>query len=448
VGGGPPAPSASTFEIISGPNEAPCPPGGTQPFQPGFAAGSLNNAAGSYSPFAMRLLRRDGDQDLTRFDATLPPGMLAKLAGVSKCPDAQIALAETKTGKAELRSPSCPLNSRIGRVVSGAGVGSQLTYVPGTLYLAGPVGGAPLSVVAIVPAVAGPFDIGTVVVRQALRIDPRTGEASADGASSDPIPHILAGIPLRVREIQVHVDRSTFTLNPTSCEVFATRASIWGGGANAFSISDDAPVARSARFQAADCARLPFKPRLGLRLKGGTKRGDHPALQAVLRPRPGNANIERTVARLPRSAFLDQAHIRTICTRVQFAADACPRGAIYGHVTAFTPLLDEPLSGPVYLRSSSNDLPDVVFDLQGIVDVEASARIDSIRGGIRATFEDIPDAPISKVVLKMQGGKKGLIVNSRNLCRATSKATIRLSAHNGKQATLRPALRPQCEKRR
>ncbi|HEU4904608.1 MAG TPA: hypothetical protein VFT19_00625 [Solirubrobacterales bacterium] len=320
--------------------------------------------------------------------------------------------------------------------------------MPGTIYLAGPYNGAPLSVVALTPAVAGPFDAGTVVVRIALDLNPRTGEVIADGAASDPIPHILKGIPLKVREIRVSVDRPGFTLNPTSCDEESTRATLFGSNLDLFSAEDDVPVALQSRYQAANCSRLGFKPRLGLRLKGGTRRGGHPALRAVLRPRPGDANLEGTVVRLPRSAFLDQAHIRTICTRVQFAADACPKGAIYGYVRAFTPLLDEPLQGPAYLRSSNNKLPDLVFDLHGIVDIEASARIDSIRGGIRATFTKVPDAPISRVLVNMRGGKRGLIVNSRNLCKGKSRVNARLTAHNGKRRALRPLLRPQCKKKR
>jgi hypothetical protein len=437
-----PVSSTSTFEIVAGQNG--CPAGGIQPFEPGFDAGSKNNSAGAFSPFAMRLTRRDGDQDLTRFDATLPPGVLAKLAGVEKCADAKIALARAKSGLAERAEPSCPPNSRIGRVIGGAGVASQLTYVSGTAYLAGPFGGAPLSVVGVVPAVAGPFDVGTVVVREALSVNPVTGQAIADGGRSDPIPHILAGIPLRVREIQVDIDRPDFTINPTSCAPMATDASIWGGGSNVFSTLDDRPVAREARYQAADCARLGFRPRLGLRLKGGTARGRHPSLRAVLRPRPHDANLEGTVVRLPRSAFLDQAHIRTICTRVQFAADACPKAAIYGHVTAFTPLLDEPLRGPVYLRSSNHKLPDLVFDLHGLVDIESAARVDSIRGGIRVTFARIPDAPISRVVVNMEGGRKGLVVNSQNLCKGKNRAAVRLDAQSGKRLDLHPLLRAQC----
>jgi hypothetical protein len=445
--GGAPITTTSTFTIVSGPDEGPCPPGGTPPFRPGFEAGSLNNAAGAYSPFSMRLTRRDGDQDLTRFDATLPPGVVAKLAGVSKCPDAQIALAKAKTGKAELASPSCPANSKIGSVEAGAGVGSQLTYVPGSVYLAGRFGGAPLSVVGVVPAVAGPFDVGTVVTRQALVIDPRTGEVTVDGAHSDPIPHILAGIPLVVRDIQVHVDRPDFTINPTSCDPFATRAGIWGGGANPFSLADDSPVARKARYQAANCSRLGFKPRLSLKLKGGTRRGAHPQLRGVFRPRPGDANLEGLVLRLPRSAFLDQAHIRTICTRVQFAAKACPAAAVYGHARAFTPLLDEPLEGPVYLRSSNHKLPDFVAALHGLVDVETVARIDSKHGGIRATFTEVPDAPITKVVVNMQGGKKGLIVNSTNICVGSHHANATFDAHSGKQRIAKPPLQSDCAKK-
>jgi hypothetical protein len=446
------APIETTSAFTIGAKEgASCPGGGTPPFEPGFEAGSQNNAAGHYSPFDMRLTRRDGDQDLTRFDATLPPGVVAKLAGVSKCSEAQIALAKTRSGREELRSPSCPANSKIGSVKAGAGVGSQLTYVPGSIYLAGPFGGAPLSVVAIVPAVAGPFDVGTVVTRQALQINPRTGEVRADGAHSDPIPHILAGIPLVVRDIQVYVDRPEFTINPTSCNPFASKASIWGGGLNPFSSADDSPVQREAPYQAASCASLGFKPALSLNLNGGTRRGGHPKLHSVFKPRPGDANLEGLILRLPRSAFLDQGHIRTICTRVQFAANGgngagCPPQAIYGHATALTPLLSEPLEGPVYLRSSNHNLPDFVATLHGIIDVEAVARIDSKNGGIRATFTEVPDAPISKVIVDMQGGAKGLIVNSTNLCAHKHSANAQLDAHNGAQLTIDSVVKPSCAK--
>jgi hypothetical protein len=431
--------ASSAFHISHGVGGGPCP--GSPPFGPGFAAGSLNNSAGAFTPFFLQLTRRDGDQDITRFDATLPPGMLAKLAGVTQCSDAAIAQARTKTGKQEQASPSCPAGSLIGHIQGGAGVGSQLTYVPGSLYLAGPTNGAPLSVVGIVPAVAGPFDVGNVVVRQALKVNPRTGVASVDSAASDPIPHILAGIPLAVRDVQVLTDRPQFTLNPTGCLPSSTQALIWGGGADPFSTADDSPLGLSAFFQAANCASLPFKPNLALTLKGGTKRGSHPALKSVLKPRKGDSNLDDLVLRLPHSAFLDQAHIRTVCTRVQYAAKACPPGAVYGQATAVTPLLDQPLTGPVYLRSSDHNLPDLVFALHGLVDVEAVARIDSKKGGIRASLEDIPDAPITEAIVQMPAGKKGLIVNSTNLCAKKNTAQLNMSGNNGALRKAEPLVR-------
>ncbi len=437
----------STFEITRGVGGGPCPAAGAPPFVPGFSAGSLNNSAGAYSPFHMRLTRRDGDQDLTRFSAVLPRGMIARLAGTTQCPEASIAAARARSGRAELAAPSCPPSSRLGAIIGGAGAGSQLTYVPGSFYLAGPLRGAPLSAVAIVPAVAGPFDVGTVVVRQALRVNPRSGEVRVDSEASDALPTTLAGIPLKVRDVRVEVDRPQFTINPTNCTPSTIAAQIWGSGLLPRDPGDDAPVTLLERFQASNCASLGFKPELSLRLKGGTRRGDFPALRTVYTPRPGDANISDLVLRLPRSAFLEQGHFRTICTRVQYAADACPAGAIYGHARAFTPILDQPLEGPLYLRSSDHKLPDLVFDLHGLVDVEAVARVDSHKGGIRATVEDVPDAPVSKIVVTMQGGQKGLIVNSRNLCAKKSRAAVELTAQNGKQRNLRALVKAvNCKK--
>ena len=190
--------------------------------------------------------------------------------------------------------------------------------------------------------------------------------------------------------------------------------------------------------------RLDFKPRLALKLKGGTKRNSHPAFTATFRPRPGNANPEKLSLTLPHSAFLENAHIRTLCTRVQFAAKKCPPGSVYGKARAYTPLLDEPLEGPVYLRSSSNPLPDLVLALHGLVDFNGIIRIDSVNARLRTIVGFIPDVPISKVVVEMQGGKKGLIVNSENLCSRTQRATALVTAHNAKQHKFKPVLSNSC----
>lgn len=433
-----------SFHIESG-FAGPC-TAGPQPFQPDFTAGAVSNGAGSYSSYYLRITRPDGDQELTRFSATFPPGVVAKLAGVPRCPDSAIAAAAGKTGTEELASPSCPAGSEIGDILAGAGVGSGLTYVRGKAYLAGPYQGSQLSVVGVVPAVAGPFDIGDVVTRQPLRVDPDTAEARIDGSHADPLPHILAGIPLAVRDIRAFADKPEFTLNPTNCRQSAFEALLFGVGLDPFSSADDTSVQRSSRFQTADCAALGFRPRLSFRLRGGTRRGAHPALRAVLQTRPGDANIGATQVTLPRSAFIEQSHFRTICTRVQFAASQCPPGSIYGHVKVFAPLLDrQPFEGPAYLRSSSHQLPDLVFALHGIVDVNVVARIDSVDGRLRASFESVPDAPISKAIVTMQGGKKGLFVNSTNLCHGEHRATVQLTGQNEKHFAISPTVKATCK---
>jgi hypothetical protein len=440
--------SEATFTIDHGVDGGACPTGPT-PFDPGFEAGTLNNQAGSYSPFLMRLTRKDGEQDMGRFSFVLPPGVVPKLAGIPYCSDQGIARAQSRQGPhggaEERNDPSCPAASQIGRTVAGAGVGNQLTYVPGALYLAGPYHGDPISAVSITPAVAGPFDAGVVVVREALRLNPVSHVGEVDGSASDPIPHTLKGIPLNLRDLRVYADRPEFTLNATSCEPFAASSTIWGDG-TALEPLGETPVTLSSRYQAAGCASLGFKPKLAIKLKGGTRRGAHPALKAVVTPRAGDANFSRAVVTLPHSAFLDQAHIRTICTRVQFNAGAgngarCPKGAVYGHARAWTPLLSEPLEGPVFLRSSNHNLPDLVLALHGLVNIDLAARIDSVHGGIRSSFADVPDAPVSRFVLEMQGGRKGLIVNSTDLCQGAHRATANLRGQNGRLDRIKPVVR-------
>jgi hypothetical protein len=445
--------SSSTFEVSSGPNGGPCPSGGTPPFRPGLDAGTLNNAAGRYSPFNLRLSRNDGEQEFTRFSIKLPPGITGKLAGIPFCPDAAIAAAKARTGPhggaEELASPSCPAASEVGRTLAGAGVGPSLSYAPGKVYLAGPYNGSALSIAAITAAKVGPFDLGTVVIREALEVNPETAEVFIDATGSDPIPHIIKGVPVHARDIRAYVDRPQFVLNPTSCERTSTASTVLGSGTDFASEADDRPFTVTSPFQAADCASLGFKPKLALSLRGGTKRGQNPGFKAVLTARPGDANIGRAQVTLPHSEFLDQSHIKTVCTRVQFKAGAgngtaCPAGSIYGYAKAITPLLDEPVEGPVFLRSSSNPLPDLVAALRnGQIDVNLVGRIDSVQNGrIRNTFDTTPDVPVKTFTLTMQGGKKGLLVNSTNLCRSTNRAIADFTGHNGKRHVFKPALKP------
>jgi hypothetical protein len=431
---GPPATPSDSWAISQGPGGACATSEAGLPNSPSFDAGTVSPIAGAYSPFVVHLRREDGTQNFAAITLNPPPGLVAKLAGTPYCPEAALSAAATKTGRQEQQGPSCPAASRVGSVSAAAGAGPSPYHASGEAYLAGPYKGAPLSLAIITPAVAGPFDLGNVVIKTALDVDPESARVTA---TSDPLPRILQGIPLDIRSVDVSLDKPSFTLNPTSCDPMAV------AGQLTTTLAQSIPL--KSRFQLAECTRLGFKPKLSLKLKGGTKRGAHPALTATVSyPKGSYANIKSASVTLPHSEFLDQAHIGTVCTRVQFAADACPAASVYGKVKATTPLLDKPLEGPVYLRSSTNKLPDLVFDLKGQIHVAIAGRVDSVHGGIRTSFESVPDAPVSSFTLQMAGGKKGLLINSRNICASTNKAIARFSAHNGRSAAFEPELRAKC----
>jgi hypothetical protein len=434
--------------ITAGAGGGPC-PSGLAPFFPGAQGGTLNSRAGAYSPFYLHLTRSVTEQEVVSYSAQFPPGLLGKIANIPYCSDEKIEEARRSSGVQERDHPSCPAASLIGRTSSGYGVGSVLAYAPGNLYLAGPYRGSSFSVVAIDSALVGPFDLGTVIVRSAVRIDPETTQASIDATGTDPIPHIIEGVPIHLRDIRAYIDRPGFTVNPTSCEKFSVASAMNGAGQRFGDLSDDTLATPTAPFQAFDCSSLGFKPRISMPLKGGAKRGDYPSLRVVVRPRAGDANIASSQVTLPRSIFLDQSHIKTICTRARFAAKTCPSGSVYGHVRAYTPLLEAPMEGPAYLRSSSHTLPDLVFALHGHgIEVDVAGRIDSVKGGIRGTFPTIPDAPVSKFVLTLNGGKRGVLVNAENLCRARQLAAAKFVGHANRGWRLHPELKAVCKQRK
>jgi hypothetical protein len=438
---GPAARSTPTFQIAKGlgAGEA-CPTGATPPFAPGAVGGTLNGNAGSYTPLYLHLTRGDSEQEFTSYSATLPPGLTGKIAGIPYCPDAAIEAAKRKTGREEERHPSCPLASEIGRTVSGYGASQVLAYAPGRLFLAGPYRGSAFSVVAINSATVGPFDLGVVVIRSAIRVDRHTAQISIDSAGSDPIPHILQGVPIHLRDVRVYIDRPEGTLNPTSCEGKTFISTMTGSAGATANVGN--------RFQVSNCSALNFRPRLSLRLRGGTKRGSFPSLRASLRPQRGDANIGHAAVTLPPSLFLAQDHIDTVCSRRQFDADNCPPGSVYGQATAITPLLAQPLRGKVYLRSSSNRLPDLVVALRGNgIATDVVGRIDSFKGGIRTTFDVIPDAPVTKFVLSLEGGKRSLLVNADNVCRSPQRAIARFVGQNNAGQMTRPVVRATCGKK-
>ena len=441
--------AVSSTPITSGPEGTPC-PSGTPPFNPQAQAGSINSQAGAYTPFYIHLTRKDTEQEITSYSTVLPPGLLGDITGIPYCPDAAIESARHAGGFEEEEHPSCPAASEIGHTISGYGVGPALNFAPGGLYLAGPFHGSTLSIVAIDSAVVGPFDLGTVVVRSAIDVDPRTAQVSIDSTGSDPIPHIVDGIPIHLRDIRVYISRNHFTVNPTSCNPFAVVSTLTGSGATVGQPALRSTATATAPYQAFNCASLPIAPRLKLRLRGGTERGQFPSLRAELKPRAGDANIDSAKVTLPASEFLEQKHIKTICTRPQFAQGKCPADSVYGTAQAFSPLLAQPLEGPVYVRSApERKLPDLVADLRGGglgLRIEIVGHIDSVHGGLRGTFEGIPDAPVSRFVLNLKGGKQGLLVNSQDTCAAPRRADARFIGHNNVGIHTRPKLEVNCSK--
>jgi hypothetical protein len=413
----------------------------SRPFAPGFDAAPNSTQALDFTPFTAHLTRPQGQQELKGIDVHLPPGATAKLAGVAYCPPAKIADAAERTGAAERKNSSCPDDSHVGVATVQAGTGNTPLEIGGDVFLAGPYKGAPVSLAVITPALAGPFDLGNVVVRVPLKVDPETAQINPDTE----IPDVFGGAKLDIRSIFVNVNRKEFTLNGTNCAKHATVGNVLGGGADPTNPAAFFAAKVSAPVELKGCQGLKFRPKLKIRLFGATHRNQHPRLRAALKARPGDANIARASVGLPHAIFLDQASLGTVCTRPQFAADQCPKRSIYGKARAFTPLLGKPLEGPVVLRSNpSHTLPDMVAHLEGQVDIDLVGVIDSFKGGIRTTFNTVPDVPVSKFVLTLPGGKHGLLVASTNLCKNPPRAIVRFKGQNGKKVNRKQKLRTPC----
>lgn len=426
---------SSSFTLSKAPGGGACPQTlADRPFGPSYDAGPVSYRAGQFSPLGVKIERPDGAQEIRQANVTLPPGMVARLRNVQYCSEDAIAAAANKPGREVLATPACPNSSWVGGLRTLAGSGGNPLQVLGNVYLAGPYKGAPLSMAFITPAVAGPFDLGTLVVRAAIHVDPETAVVTA---VSDTIPDVFGGVKLSIREIEVTLTRKNFSLNPTTCrEPFAIQSTLFGGGANPADPAAWSQATPSVPFQASKCRNLKFQPKFFARIFGGKNqmnRNKNPKFRAILEARNGDANIRRAAFTLPRAVILDQSHIRTICTRVQLANNNCPKGAIYGHARATSPLLKNQLRGPVYLTSSSNELPDLLVDLRGQVNVRLRGVISGAKARLKTVFRTVPDVAVSKFILTMKGGNQGLLVNSRNLCSTPTNGFLNLRAQNSRR---------------
>jgi hypothetical protein len=427
--------TSQNFSLRSGPHGSSC-PGQTLPFKPTLLAGTSNATAGAFSSFSLRLNREDGDQNLGKLNFTLPPGLTADLGGIAYCPEAAIAAAAQKPGRTEQTIPSCPASSQIGTSNVAAGPGIHPFHAYGKIYFAGPFQGAPLSLVAITPALAGPYDYGTVVVRVALHIDPSDAHVFAD---SEIVPEIIGGIPLRMRSIQVNIDRPSFMIDPTNCDPHSIASQ---GIGNQGAVTDF-----SSPFQAVNCATLPFRPRMSIAQVGakGTKRAQNPSLRFDLNTRPGDANLKSIAVTLPTTFEIDQRHLGNICSKSELEKTECAGRAAIGTVSTETPLLDQPLSGPAYAVSGFGGLPHVVFILAGQVTLTPEATSSTTKdGNLRTVVPTIPDAPVGHFRLTLFGGKQGYLINTSSLCSHASVTKVAFTAQNGRKTTQKVKTKTAC----
>jgi hypothetical protein len=425
--------------ISSGPDGAECPPE-KRPFHPRLEAGTSNSQAGGFSDFHLKLDRDDGDQFLGDLNFTMPPGLTGSLRGLTYCPEASIAAAAENSGRAEQTAPSCPASSKLGSTNVAAGPGSHPFHAVGDIYLAGPFKGAPLSLVAVTPALAGPYDYGVVVVRVAISVDPLDAHVVA---ASDTVPAIIGGVPIRMRSIQVNLDKPDFIINPTNCSPLSVGSQ---------GIGDQGTVTSfSSYFQAINCAGLPFAPRFSVSRLGGRKgsgRGGNPALRFDLRTRPGDANIKSISVTLPRAYEIDQEHLGNICSEKELEQTRCAGRQAIGMATTTTPLLDQPLSGPVYAVSGSGGLPRLAFVLDGQVSLLPRAESKSVKGGLKTTVPVVPDAPIGHFVLNVFGGKHGYLLNTRDTCSRPPAIRVAYTAQSGRAYSRTVKVRSSCGSQR
>jgi hypothetical protein len=395
------------------------------PFRPTFQATSSSTLSGKYSPLGVNFGRADGSQFFSGLSATLPRGMTAKIKGVTQCNDAQVATI------------ACPESSRIGVVSVAAGPGERPYRLSGPVYLTGSYKGGAFGAVAVIHVVAGPYDLGHVVVRQALRVDPETAQITVD---SDPLPQIKEGIVLRLRELRLDVNRKDFLRNPTSCGPGFIHANLFG------SAGTRDPQSAGQAFTG--CEKLPFRPKIAVAfgVRSQMKKGRNPSVTVTVTQRESEAGIKATQVALPKDVSLKAANAEKLCTQAQMQADKCPKESIVGSAKATTTILNRPVSGPVYFVEGQRTtaagkvvrtLPALYIPLTGEARINVRAQTSVSGGRLVTTLPAIPDAPITRFALKINGGKRGIINANRDLCQRGVKAAARFVGYNGKTAPRR-----------
>jgi hypothetical protein len=395
------------------------------PFTPGLTAGMSSPQAGGYGTFTFQLSRSDREQYISRIaPVSLPPGLVGNISAVPLC------------GSAQAAAGTCEALSQIGSVTVGAGPGPEPFYLGGKVYLTEGYGGDPFGLSIVVPAIAGPYNLGTVVVRAGIQVN-NDGSVTVQ---ADPVPTILEGIPLRLRHIGITLDRPSFMLNPTNCAQQTISASV---------LSQQGATANvSSPYYATGCAGLPFAPVFLASTQGSASAhttGNGASLSVRIAQSAGEANIKSVHVELPKALPARLTTLQRACTEAQFAANpaGCPAASVVGSALAHTPVLSTPLRGPVYFVSHGGAaFPELVMVLQGdgvTIELNGETHIDSKTGITSNTFKAVPDVPIGGFELVLPEASNSALASPQgNLCGKSLTMPTTIEGQNGivvKQST-------------
>ena len=414
-----PVSPSSSFEVTD------CP---TSEFKPTLNAGTINNRAGASSPFSLVFSRGDQDQDLSAIGIEAPPGLLGMLSNVPLCPEPQAA------------EGACAQASQVGTVTVGAGPGPEPIYLPqpgrpqNPVYLTGSYNGEPFGLAIVISVDAGPFDLGTKVIRASIAVNPITAALTI---TTDPMPQILRGIPLQLKTVHLKIDRAGFIFNPTSCNPLLVTARIQS------TLGTSATVAN--HFQAADCAGLKFAPKLtALTYGNGEFTGHGASLHVKITTGTGQANIRSLKLDLPQKLPARLETIQKACPERVFRQNpaACPKASVIGSATVATPVLGVAMRGPAILVShGGRAFPDMVLVLQaqGVrIDLTGAMFVDQ-HNITSTTFRTIPDVPIRRLDLVLPEGKSSVLAASASLCSGRLHILTAITGQNG--ARVKPTVK-------
>ncbi len=430
-----PTPATSTFDFGESEGGS-CAPLG---FKPSLTAGTTSAQAGASSTFVMELSRGEHEQYFHQVSITLPPGLLATLKGVPRC------------GETEANNGSCPASSLLGEADASVGVGEPYWVSGGKIYLTGPYDGDPFGLAIAVPAVAGPFNLGTQVIRAGIQINPTTAQPTVTTSPSEPyeIPAILkvrdpittqtAGVPTYVHEIRAIINRENFMVNPTNCTAKETTGTITAIPAVNSTTETSVPV--TAPYQAANCATLPFKPVLTASTQAKTSKLDGASLTIKVTATPGQANTAKVKLTFPLQLPSRLTTLQKACLAAVFQANpaSCPEGSDIGTATVKTPLLAATLEGPIYLVSYGGaKFPDAEIVLQGEgITLTLDGNTDIKNGITTSTFNTVPDAPFTSFETTLPEGPHSAFAtyipekDKGNMCGQKLTLPTSFTAQNG-----------------